>query len=272
MPVTTPRFLLISDADRSATAARWRFVLQPLEAGDAAPVEAADTEPAVHGERLELLAAVRGLEALSQPSKVTLLTTSRYVSRGLHYGLAEWRSNGWQWEHFGSMMPVKNCDLWQRLDRALEYHEVDCRLLRFDMAQALAGDATPADHDTHEQARLTSNLQGPHFLRRGARTPGANAYGSLIAYGSANAIGAPVVISNLKSQISNRASDGPRAKQRKTFVFKSLNFARIWRQLVSTFRRRRAKLRRQLTQQIETCWLRLRQLGTGLTPPPWFDG
>ena len=188
MPVTTPRFLLISDADRSATAARWRFVLQPLEAGDAAPVEAADTEPAVHGERLELLAAVRGLEALSQPSKVTLLTTSRYVSRGLHYGLAEWRSNGWQWEHFGSMMPVKNCDLWQRLDRALEFHEVDCRLLRFDMAQALTGDVAPAERDMRKETRSTASLQGPHFLRRETRTPGANAYGS------------PVVISNLKSR------------------------------------------------------------------------
>ena len=48
---------------------------------------------------------------------MTLVTPSRYVKRGINYGLPEWGRNGWKWEHFGEMVPVKNRDLWQRLDR-----------------------------------------------------------------------------------------------------------------------------------------------------------
>ncbi len=83
-------------------------------------------------ERLELLAVVRGLEALEQPSKVTLVTTSRVVRRGLRFGLELWRENQWHWERFGRMAPIKNADLWQRVDRALHIHDVSCRTLRFD--------------------------------------------------------------------------------------------------------------------------------------------
>ena len=92
----------------------WRFVLQSLDGSSR--LEAEDAEPAVGGERLELLAVVRGLEALEQPSRVTLVTPSKYVSRGLSYGLQDWRENDWNWEHHGQMVPIKNRDLWQRLD------------------------------------------------------------------------------------------------------------------------------------------------------------
>jgi hypothetical protein len=77
---------------------------------------------------------IRGLEALDEPSRVTLVTSSRYVRRGLLYGLTEWRTNDWAWEWYGQMVPVKNRDLWQRLDRALEYHHVECRRWRLDNA------------------------------------------------------------------------------------------------------------------------------------------
>src|SRR5690349_9512599 len=117
MSVPAPHFLLFSESDRGETEGKWRFVLQTVDGSQM--LEAADGEPGVQGERLELLAVVRGLEALEQPSRVTLVTPSTYVNRGLTYGLAEWRSNGWQWEHFGEMAPVKNRDLWQRIDRAL---------------------------------------------------------------------------------------------------------------------------------------------------------
>ena len=76
---------------------------------------AEDIEPDIQGERLELLTVVRGLEALDQPVPVTLMTPSIYVREGIRYGLAEWRRNGWRWESFGQMVPVKNCDLWQRV-------------------------------------------------------------------------------------------------------------------------------------------------------------
>jgi ribonuclease HI len=130
MIASRPHFLLFSQSSQDATQGQWRFVLQAVDGPD--QFEAADAEPDAQGERLELLAVVRGLEALPQPSRVTLVTTSRYVNRGLAYGLQEWRANGWQWECFGEMVPVKNRDLWQRVDRALRFHELDCRTWRFD--------------------------------------------------------------------------------------------------------------------------------------------
>ena len=130
MMPSTPEYQLYSESTQGDQPGRWRFVLR---AGDGSePVVAEDVEPEVRGERLELLSVVRGLEALDQPSRVTLMTPSVYVREGIRYGLEEWRSNDWQWESFGRMIPVKNSDLWQRVDRAMQYHDVDCCVWRFD--------------------------------------------------------------------------------------------------------------------------------------------
>ncbi len=136
MKVATPHYLLFSESCRKQAQGEWRFVLQSIDGSE--QLEAADAEPDARGERLELLAVVRGLEALAQPSRVTLVTPSKYVNRGLMYGLEEWRANDWQWEHFGEMVPVKNRDLWQRVDRALGFHELDCRTWRFDLPHLAA--------------------------------------------------------------------------------------------------------------------------------------
>lgn len=132
MSVPTPHFLLFSHGRNDQ--GEWSFVLQAADGS--VTFEAADSEPETHGERLELLALVRGLEALDQPSRVTLVTPSRYVNRGLAYGLDEWRRNGWTWECFGEMVPVKNRDLWQRVDRAVQFHQVELRRYRFDASHA----------------------------------------------------------------------------------------------------------------------------------------
>ncbi len=130
MKVPAPHFLLFSQARRDDTQSgcgQWRFVLE--SADGAARLEAADEESA-STQRLELLAIVRGLEALDQPSRVTLVTGSRYVSRGIRFGLTQWREDGWQWERYGEMSPVKDHDLWKRVDQALQFHEVECRVAR----------------------------------------------------------------------------------------------------------------------------------------------
>jgi len=132
MKVPTPHFLLFSESSRKQRQGQWRFLLQAVDGTE--QLEAADAEPDVQGERLELLAVVRGLEALDQPSRVTLVTPSKYVHRGLLYGLEEWRTNGWSWEHFGQMVPVKNRDLWQRLDHAMNVHELEFQPWRWDAA------------------------------------------------------------------------------------------------------------------------------------------
>ncbi|MGD9719660.1 MAG: RNase H family protein [Pirellulales bacterium] len=141
MKVAKPHYLLFSESCRKSPQGQWRFVLQSLDGAE--QFEAADAEPDARGERLELLAVVRGLEALAQPSRVTLVTPSRYVNRGLTYGLAEWRVNDWRWEHYGEMVPVKNRDLWQRVDRALEFHQLDCRTWRFDPPHLAAHELEP---------------------------------------------------------------------------------------------------------------------------------
>ena len=88
---------------------------------------------------------VAALEALDQPSRVTLVTTSSQVQRGLRDGLRTWRNNGWRWESYGRLVPIKHADLWQRIDRALEFHRVECRMVRIDGAHSALSPAKTAD-------------------------------------------------------------------------------------------------------------------------------
>lgn len=146
MNIPKPHFLLFSETsttarDVAANVGQWRFRLESVDGTD--ELEAADDEPELDGPRLELLAVVRGLEALDQPSRVTLVTPSQYVSRGLRFGLDAWRGNDWQWERFGEMTPVSDRDLWQRVDRALHYHQVECRTWRIDAAHATGASTGP---------------------------------------------------------------------------------------------------------------------------------
>jgi ribonuclease HI len=125
MPAANRHYLLYSEATSSEGGRlRWKFVLQSVDGNDR--FSASDAEGAASASRLELLAVVRGLEALDQPSQVTLLTCSKYVSRGIRRGLREWREKGWRWERFGQLVPVRDHDLWRRVDRALEFHQVQC--------------------------------------------------------------------------------------------------------------------------------------------------
>ncbi len=152
----SPHYLLFSEASCSAPAGKsWRFVLQDVETNKR--LVASDCEPAARGERLELLAVVRGLEALDGPARVTLVTRSRYVSRGMKHGLAEWRASEWQWERFGRVVPVKDCDLWQRVDRALLFHEVDCQPWQFEVpAESIASEAKPVAEIAPRRHKVSS--------------------------------------------------------------------------------------------------------------------
>jgi len=165
MSIPTPHFLLFSEARGKTRQGQWRFVLQAADGS--ATFEAEDLEPDVRGERLELLAVIRGLEALDQPSRVTLFTPSKYVSRGIAYGLEEWRRNDWTWECFGEMVPVKNRDLWQRLDQALHYHTIEFRIHRTDDAHAApaASPGPPADA-TVDAAAITVKSNTRHGGQR----------------------------------------------------------------------------------------------------------
>lgn len=77
--------------------------------------------------RMELMAAISGLEALTRPCRVTITTDSQYVHRGVEEWLDRWKANGWR---TGAREPVKNRDLWERLSDALERHEVRWQWVR----------------------------------------------------------------------------------------------------------------------------------------------
>ena len=128
----SPHFVLFSQIDRQRRTGSWRFSLQSKDGSTR--FEAADREPEARGERLELLTIVRGLEALDQPSRVTVCSAGTYVQRGVRYGLEEWRASDWMWERYGEWVPIKNADLWQRLDRVLQFHQVEFRRYRVDRA------------------------------------------------------------------------------------------------------------------------------------------
>lgn len=138
-----PRYLLFADTIAGAAGpAGWRFMLQAMDSEH--HVAASDHEGGVRGDRLALLAVVRGLEALDQPSAVKLVSPSSYVRRGVSRGLAEWKARGWKWDRFGRLTPVRDEDLWRRIDHALEYHRVSCRGWRRGAESALAGRRRPA--------------------------------------------------------------------------------------------------------------------------------
>jgi ribonuclease HI len=138
-----PQFVLFSGIREHSThdqqGGSWRFLLKSNDGHE--QLEASDSEPGSTRERLELLAVVRGLEALEQPSQVTLITSSRKIARAIRTDLDQWRVDGWTWERYGERVAIKNCDLWQRIDRARAIHQLGCRRMRFDGAHR--GPASP---------------------------------------------------------------------------------------------------------------------------------
>jgi ribonuclease HI len=163
--MTTPgaHFLLFAEAGFDGHQGTWRFVLSEVGVGDV--LTAGDSEPIACRERLELLAVVRGLEAIDHPARVTLVTNSRYVSRGLKHGLADWRASDWNWERFGQLVPIRDQDLWRRVDRALHFHKLDCRLWRFDV-QADQGE--PIETLSTERAEMAYPVK--NLRRRSTRS------------------------------------------------------------------------------------------------------
>lgn len=77
--------------------------------------------------RMEMLAAIRALETLKRPSRVALHTDSQYLRDGITKYIHAWRSRGWK---TADKKPVKNIDLWQRLEAAIKDHQVEWRWVR----------------------------------------------------------------------------------------------------------------------------------------------
>ena len=117
----------------------------PGPGGWGAVLQYGDTEKELTGgdlattnNRMELMAAIAALEALTKPCKVELHTDSQYVMKGISEWIHNWKRRGWT---TADKKPVKNDDLWKRLDTARLRHEVDWRWVKGH-----------AGHDLNERA------------------------------------------------------------------------------------------------------------------------
>ena len=84
-------------------------------------------EPSTTNNRMELTAVIRALEALKRPSRVRLYTDSQYVQKGITEWLRSWKARGWK---TAAREPVKNADLWRRLDEVASRHQVEWHWVR----------------------------------------------------------------------------------------------------------------------------------------------
>jgi ribonuclease HI len=99
--------------------------------------------------RMELMAAIRALEALKRPSRVKLYTDSIYVMKGIQIWIHDWKKRGWK---TADKKPVKNEDLWRQLEAVANKHEVEWHWVKGhaghpenERADALANKGIPAD-------------------------------------------------------------------------------------------------------------------------------
>ncbi len=111
-------------------------------------------EAATTNNRMELMAAIAALESLTRPVTVRIHTDSTYVKDGITQWIHRWKRNGWK---TANKKPVKNEDLWRRLDEALARHEVSWHWVKGhaghpgnERADALARDAVPGPGDGDE--------------------------------------------------------------------------------------------------------------------------
>lgn len=103
----------------------WGVVLQSA----AGTRELFDGNPNTTNNRMEMLAVIKGLEALTQPSAVTLFLDSQYVRKGITEWISGWKRKGWR---TAAGEPVKNVELWQRLDALVQGggHLIDWRWVK----------------------------------------------------------------------------------------------------------------------------------------------
>jgi ribonuclease HI len=89
--------------------------------------EISGSDPATTNNRMEMTGAIRGLNALIEPCRVTLYTDSRYVIDGITKWVHGWQKKGWI---NASKQPVRNADLWHELIEAINRHEIDWQWVR----------------------------------------------------------------------------------------------------------------------------------------------
>jgi ribonuclease HI len=123
-PSTTPDVQLFADGACSGNPGPggWAFILRHGKSNK--EKESSGGEPDTTNNRMELTAVIRGLEVLTRPVSVELVTDSTYVGKGLTEWMPKWKANGWRRREGSRWAEVKNEDLWRRLDELLAKHRV----------------------------------------------------------------------------------------------------------------------------------------------------
>jgi len=103
----------------------WAFILKHPASGKV--VERAGAEPSTTNNRMELTAVIEGLSAIRRPSVVEIHADSQYVLNGLERWLDQWIARGWR---TAGKKPVKNEDLWRRLDELRRVHQLSFHWVR----------------------------------------------------------------------------------------------------------------------------------------------
>jgi ribonuclease HI len=100
----------------------WAFLLVHPATGKT--LERSGGEPLTTNNRMELNAVIEGLSTLKRPSRVELFTDSVYVGKGLMEYLPKWKANGWRRKEGTKFVPVKNEELWRKLDELIARHQL----------------------------------------------------------------------------------------------------------------------------------------------------
>ena len=89
--------------------------------------ELSGSDPGTTNNRMEMTAVLEGLSALGEPCQVTIEIDSQYVKKGITEWMAGWKRRGWK---TASKQPVKNQDLWRKLDEAVARHDIEWRWVK----------------------------------------------------------------------------------------------------------------------------------------------
>jgi len=121
-PASLPLIHLFTDGACSGNPGPggWAFLLRDLRSGS--EKEASGGAGETTNNQMELMAVIRGLQALKRPCDVTLYADSKYVGQGITSWLPGWKARGWKRKQGSRLVPIKNQELWQTLDQLLSRH------------------------------------------------------------------------------------------------------------------------------------------------------
>jgi ribonuclease HI len=100
----------------------WGFMLRHPQSGTVRCDSGAEARTT--NNRMELMGAIRGLEALTRRCTVALVTDSQYLAKGIKEWMPNWKRNGWKRKERGQLKPVSNEDLWRRIDELVASHDI----------------------------------------------------------------------------------------------------------------------------------------------------